>query len=85
MLIDELKLLEECIFWLSSEGCLPMDKFIGFGASNAFVDSLNEEIKTPEQGFSSEWRLIACNISFSFVRSCCNTSSIVDSHRLKVP
>ena len=84
MLIDELKLLEECIFWLSSGGCLPMDKFIGFGASNAFVDSLNEEIKTPEQGFSSEWRLIACNISLSFVKSCCNTSSIVDWHRLKV-
>ena len=43
MLIDELKLLEECIFWLSSEGCLPMDKFLDFGASNTFVESLNEE------------------------------------------
>ena len=84
MLIDELKLWEGCLFWLSSEGCLPMDKFIDFGASNTFVESLHEEIKTPEQGFSSEWRLILCNISLSFVRSCCNTSSIVDSHRLKV-
>ena len=48
MLIDELKLSEEGFFWLSSEGCLPMDKFIDFGASNTFVDLLNEEIKTPE-------------------------------------
>ena len=84
MLIDELKLSEECFFWLSSEGCLPMDKFIDFGASNTFVDLLNEEIKTPEQGFSSEWRLIVCNISLVFVKSCCNTISTVDWHRLKV-